>query len=565
MAETTRKTGDLMIDAADFKKMIVGASFFFDGEKEAINALNVFPVPDGDTGTNMSMTLAAASEAALGYKGTSVGGIAVETASSALMGARGNSGVILSQLLRGIARGLQGKRVAYPDDLSKAFQYGVVYAYKAVSKPVEGTILTVARETARGARSAARSGSDLCGIIKTAIEKGKEALARTTDMLPALKEAGVVDAGGLGLVVFLEGCLFAVQHALGEILARKEAAEAETREMPGGDYPAPGAGETPVLAYPYCTELIIRGTGAFAELKERLAPLGDSLIVVGQEDINKVHLHTADPGRILSVCMAYGSLHEIKIDNMADQHRHAFDLQAHAEAETVITLTGLRKEKEKEDTGIIAVSFGEGVGELFLSLGADEIVYGGQTMNPRVEDLFNAVQRIPTGRVIILPNNKNIQMVAQQVQKLCAKEVAVIGSRTIAQGLAALVAFNDAANFEENIQAMEASLKQVKSGEITYATRDAVIEGKKVARGSYLGLYDGRLCSAGEELTPAALDLVARMLDEDDELVTALYGREISREEAEAFAAAVKEAYPLLEVELKYGGQPIYYYILAIE
>lgn len=563
MTDTGKRNIELAINAADFQKMIIGASYFFDREKETINALNVFPVPDGDTGTNMSMTLAAAAEAALIYRGDAIGEIAVETASSALMGARGNSGVILSQLLRGIARGLQGKREAYPEDLSKAFQYGVVYAYKAVSKPVEGTILTVARETARGARSAARSGADLCGIIETAIENGREALARTTEMLPVLKEAGVVDAGGLGLVVFLEGCLFAVQHALGEILTRKEAAEVEAEEKSTAGMEALSPAGALDLAHPYCTEVIIKGAPAAAELKNRLEPLGDSLLVVGQDEISKVHLHTAEPGGVLSICLEYGSLHEIKIDNMTDQHRHAFNLQT--PVETVVTLSGPRKLKGIDDTGIIAVSFGEGIKELFLSLGADEIVFGGQTMNPRVEDLFNAVQRIPTDRVMILPNNKNIQMVAQQVQKICAKEVAVIGSRTIAQGLAALVAFNPAVDFNENIHLMEESLGQIKSGEATYATRDTVIKGKKVSRGSYLGLYDGQLCSAGEELTLTTLDLIARMLDDNDELVTILYGKEIAREEAEAFAEAVEKTYPHVEVELKYGGQPIYYYILAIE
>ncbi len=563
MTKTGKRTGEPAINAADFQKMIIGASYFFDREKEAINKLNVFPVPDGDTGTNMSMTLAAAAEAALTYRGAAIGEIAVETASSALMGARGNSGVILSQLLRGIARGLQGKRDAYPEDLSKAFQYGVVYAYKAVLKPVEGTILTVARETARGARSAARSGADICGIIETAIENGREALARTTEMLPVLKEAGVVDAGGMGLIVFLEGCLFAVQHALGEILARKETAEVETEEKNTAGMETTSTGETLNLAYPYCTELIIKGASAAAELKERLEPLGDSLLVVRQDDISKVHLHTADPGGVLSICLAYGSLHEIKIDNMADQHHHALNLQT--PVETVVTLSGSRKQKGKDDTGIIAVSFGEGIKELFLSLGADEIVYGGQTMNPRVEDLFNAVQRIPTDRVIILPNNKNIQMVAQQVQEICAKEVAVIGSRTIAQGLAALVAFNPDSALNKNIRLMEDSLGQVKSGEVTYATRDTVVRGEKVARGSYLGLYDGQLCSPGEELNPAALDLITRMLDDDDELVTILYGKETNRGDAEDLAAAVAKAYPHVEVELKYGGQPIYYYILSIE
>lgn len=554
---------DPVINAADFQRMIIGASYFFDREKEAINALNVFPVPDGDTGTNMSMTLAAAAEAARSYSGDAIGELSVEIASSALMGARGNSGVILSQLLRGMARGLQAKKVAYSADLSKAFQYGVVYAYKAVSKPVEGTILTVARETARGARSAARGGATLTGIIEAAIAGGRKALARTTEMLPELKEAGVVDAGGLGMIVFLEGCLFSIQHALGEILARKAAAGDRPPEKGDAGVTGPAIAGAADLAYPYCTEFIIRGISDVAELKEQLKPLGDSLLVVGQDKIGKVHLHTAVPGSALSISLAYGSLHDIKIDNMSDQHRHTLQLQT--PVETVVTLSGGGKQKKKGDAGIIAVSFGEGIKDLFLSLGADEIVYGGQTMNPRVKDLFSAVQRLTTDRVIILPNNKNIQMVAQQVQKMCAKEVAVVGSRSIAQGLAAMVAFKPDAGFSENVQAMSASMKEVKSGEVTYATRDTVIEGEHVPRGSYLGLYNGQLCSAGGELASTALGLVSRMLDEEDELVTIMYGQEINRNEAVEFARAVEKANPHAAVELKYGGQPIYYYILAVE
>lgn len=558
MTAREKKTGGPAIAAADFRKMIAGANHYFARQKEAINALNVFPVPDGDTGSNMSMTLAAAAEAALACRGDTVGEVAVKTATGALMGARGNSGVILSQLLRGIARGLQGKRVAYPDDLSKAFQYGVVYAYRAVSKPVEGTILTVARATARSARSAARGGAGLCGIIERAIAGGRAALEKTTEMLPALKEAGVVDAGGAGLVVFLEGCLFSVQHTLGEILSQRKGGSAS-----GTQEKAPAPVESAALERPYCTELIIEGPPARRELKGRLERLGDSLIVVGQGETSKIHLHTADPGAVLSICLKYGVLHEIKIDNMADQHRHIFQMEA--PVETMVTLLDGKKSKDRSETGIIAVSFGEGIKELLLSLGADEIVFGGQTMNPRVEDLFKAVQRIPTERVIILPNNKNIRMVAQQVQTLSEKEVAVIGTATIAQGLAALMAFDPAADLESNIPVMEASLKQVKSGEVTYATRDTVVKGKAVARGAFLGLYDGELCCTGEALAATAQDLVARMLDEDDELITILYGKEIDSTAAASFAAAVEEAFPTLEVELKYGGQPIYYYILAVE
>ena len=564
MAEAIKKFDNLTISAALFQKMIVGASYFFHREKESINALNVFPIPDGDTGTNMSMTMEAAAAAALSYKGNAIGEMAAQAASSALLGARGNSGVILSQMLRGIARGLKGKTEVCPDGFSKAFQYGVVYAYKAVSKPVEGTILTVARETARSIRLAVRSGGGVYEAITTAINKGKEALARTTEMLPVLKEAGVVDAGGLGLVVFLEGCLFAMQNALSEIIAHKNAAGAgdEKHSLTSGLVKTEEAFETD---NPYCTELIIKNRTDSAGLKENLASLGDSLIVVSQDNINKVHIHTANPGRVLLTCQAYGSLHDIKIDNMADQHQHAFGLQAQAEAEPVVTLTAKTQQKGKDDIGIIAVSFGEGLKEIFLGLGADEIVYGGQTMNPRVEDLLSAAEKLPTRQVLILPNNKNILLVAGQVQKLSSKEVVVVGSRNMAQGLSALVAFNPAADFTTNISLMEKSLNEVKAAEVTYATRDTVLKGEKVTQGSYLGLFNDNIICAGKNLIPTALDLVAQITGENDELLTVLYGKDCPFEEVSAFAAALKKEYPHLDLELKYGGQPIYYFILAIE
>lgn len=381
-------------------------------------------------------------------------------------------------------------------------------------------------------------------------------------MLPVLKEAGVVDAGGLGLVVFLEGWLFAMQNALGEILARKNVTDSNSRRTTSGPV-AFFSEEIAEIDHPYCTELLIKSTKDTLDLKDKLKDLGDSLIVVCQDNINKVHIHTANPGQVLMICEHYGSLHDIKIDNMADQHQHALGLGT--QAEPVVTLARPLQEKTGDDIGIITVSFGEGTKEIFLGLGADEIVYGGQTMNPRVEDLLCAVEKLPTKKVLILPNNKNIHMVAGQVQNLTSKEVAVIGSRSIAQGIAALVAFNPASNFEDNIRLMEESLGEIKSGEITHAIRDTTIGGEKISQGSYLGLFEEKICSAGAKLDLTALDLVKQMIDDQDELITILYGQEVSSDEAEAFASAVGETWPEVEVELKYGGQPIYYYIFAIE
>ncbi|MEW5784642.1 MAG: DAK2 domain-containing protein [Bacillota bacterium] len=563
MATAEANRPDCIVHAEDFKKMIIGASYFFDREKEAINALNVFPVPDGDTGTNMSLTLAAAAEATLAYQDNSIGELAARAASRALMGARGNSGVILSQFLRGIARGLQGKEQADAGELSKAFQYGVVYAYKAVSRPVEGTILTVARETARGVRAAAKRGDGLSAILEAALAGSRKTLARTTEMLPVLKEAGVVDAGGMGLVVFLEGCIFAVQHTMGEILARKEApGPAVNRGNGAAAYT--GNGVPLEIPYPYCTELLIElPAGVKPELLPELEPLGDSLLVVVDGAVCKVHIHTASPGRVLEICLERGSLHDIKIDNMYDQHSHT--LNRPSPVEVMAAQHGSPVERRPNETGILAVSFGEGIKELFLNMGADEIVFGGQTMNPKVEDLVGAVQRMKASRVIILPNNKNIQMVAEQVLKLSEKEVAVLETRNMGEGLAALLAFSGTASLDENTAAMRQAIRRIKCGEVTHAIRDTKIEGKNIKTGSYLGLLNGRICRAGEERMQTTLDLFAALYQEGDEIATILYGKDVTADEAGALAAAVEEAYPGLEVEMHYGGQPVYYYIISVE
>ncbi len=555
---TTDYSDKEILHAEDFKKMIIGAAYFFSREKETINNLNVFPVPDGDTGTNMSMTLVAAAEGCLDYQGGSIGELSAIAARRALMGARGNSGVILSQFLRGLARGLRDKISISPAGLSKAFQYGVVYAYKAVSRPVEGTILTVSREMARGARAAARNGLKLDGVLEEAIRSGRKALERTIEQLPVLKEAGVVDAGGMGLVVFLEGCRTSLRHSLGEIL------EMGSLSPPAGE-PPPQVMEAPPLQlpHPYCTELLVKGDADSDLLRSRLEPLGDSLLVVPDEQLTKIHIHTAVPDQVLKVCLACGTLHDIKIENMLDQHTQT--VQKKADAEPMVTLPSRGEETAASRSGIIAVSFGEGFRDIFLNLGAEEVVFGGQTMNPKVEDLVAAVQNLSGSRGIILPNNKNIIMVAQQVPALTSKEVVVLQTRTLPQGLAALLAYNPDLDLKENLEQMQEAAGRVKSGEVTYATRSTQLNGIPVNKGDFIGLQEGSISFCGADRRQVALELVAAMLGPEDEIVTVFYGKEVSEDEATALARRIEKNHPQVEVELKYGGQPIYYYIISVE
>lgn len=552
---------DQILKAADYKKMLLGANIFFDREKERINALNVFPVPDGDTGTNMSMTLQSALEGSLAYEGESIGELSEIVAHKALMGARGNSGVILSQILRGIARGLQKKDYITPGELSKAFQYGVVYAYKAVTKPVEGTILTVAREMARGIRAASRKGEDLYSSIEAAITNGKETLARTTDMLPALKEAGVVDAGGLGLLVFLEGCLYALKKTFNELISHHK------KELTSSNGPpatvAQSGPEIFNLEHPYCTEVIIRASGqSFAGLKESLETLGDSLLIAADYNLAKVHIHSASPGLILQTALNYGTLHDIKIENMLDQHHQAYS--ASKPLEKPVLLPGTVKHQTGE-VGVLSVSFGEGFREIFLSLGADEIIFGGQTMNPNVEDLLTAVEKLPQEAIVILPNNKNIILVAQQVKTLTKKRIEVVESRSLPEGLAALVAYNPAQGLEENKNSMLDGMKRVSTGLITHATRDTVIDGEKIGSGDFLGLANEEIVATGEDLMQTALKLSEILIADKHDLFTIFYGQGVSRQDASGLSNLVAEKHPDLEIELQYGGQPIYYYIISAE
>lgn len=564
---TTRSKNEQgnLLHANDFKKMILGANYFFEREKERINALNVFPVPDGDTGTNMSMTLKAAVEGSLSYKGQSIGELSEIVASRALLGARGNSGVILSQILRGIAHGLRKKDHISTAELSRAFQYGVVYAYKAVSKPVEGTILTVSREMARGIRSAAKKGENLYDSLEEAVRSGKEALARTTDMLPALKEAGVVDAGGLGLLVFFEGCLYAMKKSFNDMLNhRKDLAVDPVGTIDTTASTAESHLEPFDLEYPYCTEFIVKNeNGKFDKLEILLSPHGDSLLVADYNKVAKVHIHTASPGLVLQIGQKFGTIHDIKIDNMIDQHRGTVTRNKPVDENKFIMSSVIPH--QKGEAGLISVSFGEGFREIFLSLGADEIVYGGQTMNPNVEDLLKAVENLPQQKAIILPNNRNIIMVAEQVKALTEKNVEVLKTRTLPEGLAALIAFNPMLTIEVNMENMLQSIEEVKTGLITYATRDTTVKGVKIKAGQFLGLNGDKIISAGQNLHNLAIELVSDIVDEENDIITVFYGQDVSNREAGELIKAINIKYPDHEVEPQYGGQPIYYYIFSVE
>jgi uncharacterized protein len=561
LTTTGKSLSEQILRAGDFKKMLLGANIFFDREKEKINALNVFPVPDGDTGTNMSLTLQSALEGSMAYTGESIGELSAIVAQKALMGARGNSGVILSQILRGIARGLQKKEQITPAELSKAFQYGVVYAYKAVTKPVEGTILTVAREMARGIRSAVHKGENLYGTMEAAIISGQSALAKTTDMLPALKEAGVVDAGGLGLLVFLEGCLYAMKKSLSDLLTHRK--DSSKEESFTHESPASKNIESFNLNYPYCTEVIIRSEKSdFKGLKEDLVSLGDSLLIATYHNVAKIHIHTDSPGIILQKTLTYGTLHDIKIENMIDQHRNTQLVRTTTEKPIILPGTS---EHEIGETGVISVSFGEGFREIFLSLGADEIVFGGQTMNPNVEDLLRAVENLPQQKAIILPNNKNIIMVAEQVKAISTKTVEVLKTRSLPEGLAALLAYNPSRSLDENTMAMLNGMERVSTGLITYATRDTVVKGKIIKKNNFLGLANNDIVSAGENLDKTALELSEILITGKKDFFTVFYGQGVSRKDAVALSATIEERQPEIEVELQYGGQPIYYYIFSVE
>ena len=534
-----------VINGRDIKNMLLGAYGAFAQSYKQIDDLNVFPVPDGDTGTNMMRTMEAVHRAVTPLDTESAAAVGAAAAKSAIMGARGNSGVILSQLLRGIGRGLAGKERVTGNELGKAFQFGILYAYRSVAKPVEGTILTVARGIAKAAYHAVRRGEDFVEILTEAIDGGKRELARTPELLPALKAAGVVDAGGQGLIVFLQGCLNGLlgkaEHA-GEV----SAASAKAAELPA---------EEVDLTNPYCTEFIVKNAGVDEKtVRAALLPLGNSLIVAAMDDIVKVHVHTANPGTVLQHGLSWGTLHDIKIDNMAEQHEHR-----------VFSAAAVAQQPKKEGVGLVSVAAGSGIAEIMLAQGVTDIISGGQSMNPPVEDFVTAIENGAYSKYIILPNNKNIVLAAQQAQKLLgADKVAYVPTVNLAQGIAAILAFDTQADMEANVEAMTEAMQQAHCAAVSTAVRDSVVNGMPIIKGEYIGLLENKIVCTGGSLNAAAVDAV-HQAGTDWELLTLYYGSEITEDEANTAAAELEKICPGAEVQVLNGAQPLYPLIITLE
>ncbi len=528
------------------KAMLDSALLCLEDKYKTIDSLNVFPVPDGDTGTNMYLTLAAAvEEAAKAGSSPSTDEVAEAAARGALMGARGNSGVILSQLLRGFALGLKGKENATGEEFAQALGEGVRVAFRAVMKPVEGTILTVAREAAAEAVRAAGYNAPVAGILDKACSIAEATLNRTPDLLPALKEAGVVDAGGMGWLVILRGFYLSL----------------------GGEYPVssgkPVPGTEPDkkdqvhpegnLIFPYCTEVLIRTKSADSDLlSDLLENLGDSLIVVDSDGLTKVHIHSNHPGEVLEACLKFGSLTRIAVTNMNEQVETALQDKQ----------TG---QGEKKTFGIVSVAFGEGIKSIMESLGADVVVYGGQTMNPSTQELKDAVEQVNADTVFILPNNRNIIMTAGQVKHLTDRRIEVIPTKTIPQGISALLAVSPEMGIEANAGQMCETLQNVKTGEITYAVRDTSFNGTQVKEGSIIGLAEDKIVISGKDIPETVSALLEIMITDDEEVCALYYGDQVTREDAEKVLGMLEEQFPRIEFELHRGGQPLYYYIISVE
>ena len=534
---------------------------------EYVNSLNVFPVPDGDTGTNMNLSMTSGATAVVNSASDKVGELANVLAKGLLMGARGNSGVILSQLFRGFSKAILDVDTLNAEDLAKALVHGVETAYKAVMKPVEGTILTVARESAKAGERKARQTDDVVEVMSAVVKYGKKALDKTPDMLPVLKEVGVVDSGGQGLLFIYEGFLNALN---GEFQADDtyEPSPAEMDEMVNAEHHRSVQGQlaTEDIKFGYCTEIMVRlGEGPTVDsnfdydtFRNYLDGIGDSLLVVNDDEIVKVHVHTEHPGEVMNYGQKFGALIKVKVDNMRLQHETILEHDEEvAEFEVAPT--------ERKPYAVIAIAAGEGVQELFKSLGAAYVISGGQTMNPSTEDILKAIKEVNADQVIILPNNKNIFMAADQAAEVADVPVAVVPSKTVSQGMTAMLAFNGEQSLEENKKAMTEMLDSVVSGQITNAIRDTAIDGVEIHEGDYLGMVDGKIILSEADKYQATLDTLNKMISEDIEIITIIVGEEGTQAEAEKLSEAIEASYPDLEVEIHEGKQPVYPYLLSAE
>lgn len=546
------------LDAVLAQKMFLAGAKNLEAKKEWINELNVFPVPDGDTGTNMTMTIMSAAKEVAAIENPDFVSLSKAISTGSLRGARGNSGVILSQLFRGFTKEVKNAEEINSTVLAKSFERAVETAYKAVMKPKEGTILTVAKGVADKTVELARKTDDLEVIIRGAIEYGDEVLNRTPEMLPILKQAGVVDSGGQGLMQVLKGAF--------DVFLGKEVDF--TVEQPVAS-PAQTAGSKAEadIRFGYCTEFIIMLEKEYTaqtekEFKTYLESIGDSIVVVSDEDIVKVHVHTNDPGLAIQKALTYGSLTKMKIDNMREEHQERLIKDAEKAAQE-------QKKEEKEppkEYGFIAVSVGEGLSEIFKGLGVDIVIEGGQTMNPSTEDILKAVEQINAKTVYVLPNNKNIILAANQAASLTEdKEVVIVPSKTIPQGITALINFVEGQSGDENLQNMTEEMSKVKTGEVTYAVRDTQIDGKVIKENDIMGIGDAGISAVGQSVKGTTMDMLDDLIDENSELVSIYYGEGMSEEDAQELAEAVTASHAGIECEVNYGGQPVYYYIVSVE
>lgn len=547
-------------------KMFLAGAQNIEAKKEYINELNVFPVPDGDTGTNMSLTIMAAAKEVAALDKPTMKDLAKAISSGSLRGARGNSGVILSQLLRGFTKAIREEGEIDVQGLSAACSRARETAYKAVMKPKEGTILTVASGISEKAAQMAQETDDLEVFIPAVIEYAEEVLKKTPDMLPVLKEAGVVDSGGQGLLEVIKG---AYDAFLGKEIRYSEIA-------PGAGAAVTAASvEEADIKFGYCTEFIILTAKEFTEkdeheFKEYLSSIGDSIVCVADEDVVKVHVHTNDPGLAIQKALGFGQLSRMKIDNMREEHQEKLirDAQkvAAEQAEQEKEVQKKTAQEPRKPFGFITVSIGEGINGIFKELGADYVIEGGQTMNPSTEDMLNAVDQVNADTIFILPNNKNIVLAANQAKELVEdKEIIVIPTKTVPQGITAIINFMADADAKTNEETMLEEIQNVKTGQVTYAVRDTHIDNKEIHEGDIMGIGDHGILAVGREIEETALELLKGLADETTELISIYYGEEVSEEDAEGFIARVEEAYPDADVDAHFGGQPIYYYVLAVE
>jgi len=548
--------------------MMVAGAKALELRKHEVDALNVFPVPDGDTGTNMFLTIQSAARDSEKVTSQSISDVAAAASMGSLMGARGNSGVILSQLLRGIAKGFEGLSTANPLQVAQAMQAGVDTAYKAVMKPVEGTILTVSKETAKAALAMAKGGGSLLETLQGSHKKGMQCLAKTPDMLPVLKQAGVVDAGGQGFLIILGGWIAVLS---GDTTTSDILSESEKKTAPS----VPEAQEVQRefmrienLDYPYCTEFLVKGNDLRVErMRQDLKDRGDSLLVVGTPEVVKIHVHVKNPGKILDYAIQWGSLHQVQIHNMLEQNESMAHAMKVEPTEAVIEETKTLSETQPpKEFGLVAVVMGQGIADVYKSLGVDEVVFGGQTMNPSTEDLAEAVRKISARHIFILPNNGNIIMAARQVSDVVTdRGVSVIPSRSIPQGISALLNFNAEGEVETNIQSMERALGHVVSGEVTYAVRDSQYGALNITSGDILGLVEDKIVTTGQTLLEVAQATLEKMDWKTHDLVTIFNGEETKQEEVELLENWLKQESPNVEVEVHPGRQPLYYYIFGVE